>query len=414
MLNASMSFIADDPAWKNVGVHPTPVELSERFSVSVASWIQANEAGRAAPARMVILDACSGDGRLGHGLAEALQCCGFEVSVTFVEIDVGAISRIKRTDDYPMQVVNANFFRVQFDGQFDIVVSNPPYRSIACGAAAEFGLTWSEVKRGSRNLYGVALARCIEMCKPRGYVAVIAPHGWLRNEMAGDLRQFVASSCLSLFVQAFTRRTLFPGVNQDTSFQLAIVDKQLRRLAPLNVSMCYDEEPARDVALSLGAANTRSAGDGLFRVRVGPFVWNREKELLQKSLGVGVHVVNGPNIQKDGSVNLSLPALKGRQYVRRTGLPANHLSTAPLIVVKRTMRGRPGNWLVDAALIVEKAFTCVAENHCIVIEPRMSKSNPALIEMFPAMAKRIQELHKVHGHPNVSVRLVRQAVSDLI
>lgn len=402
--------------WHKVGVYPTPDAMADRFGMHVADWLGNVSLPIRPSKRISLLDACSGDGRLGHAVAQKLTSLGYIVSVTFLEVDAGTAASISLSAQYPVKVINANLFTHVFAEKFDLVVSNPPYRAINCADAKKFGFNWVQAQAGGRNLYGLSLKRCIDVCKSKGFVAVIAPHGWLRNDTAGLMREFVARSCVDLRINAFSNRTLFPGVNQDTSFQCAVIDKEtaaIKKKLALTVQLRFDGGRLEKLPLLVRAVKTSNITDEL-RVRVGPFVWNREKRFLQNKIDGGLVVINGANIGQDGRLSLTDPRFEGRQFATKEGLPENHITKAPFIVVKRTMRGKPGQWQVDSALVRKRNFACVAENHSVVIEVVAPHAKKYLIKIQAKLADRIEALHRFHGHPNISVRLVRAAVEALL
>lgn len=408
---------AFDDGWSDVGVHPTPDTLALTFGAVVSAWVR--ESASAKKRSLRVLDACSGDGRLGHSVAAHLVRMGYSVQVTFVEVDRAACNLIEMSATYGIQVVCSNLFSFEDKRGFDLVVSNPPYQAISRSDALKFGFSWAEVEAAGRNLYGLSIKKCIELTKRVGCVALIAPHGWLKNGFSGGLRQFVTDRVTHVEVDAFSRRTLFPGVNQDTAFQRLTVNKSFLNQSgtmaksPVNVKLGFDQGAVRYFHIS-GDEGPGPATVSPFRVRIGPLVWNRQKAWLQRKSNRTVVVVNGPNVGKDGQLNLGDARTRHRRYINAVKAPADYVTRAPFIVLKRTMRGSPGRWIVDVAYVRERGFSCVAENHTIVIEVVDTAYAGRLPELHMHLAERVRLLHEFHGHPNLSVALVRRAVEELI
>lgn len=395
--------------WLNVGVHPTPVSLASEFAESTIHSFTQTKRFKNRRLALRILDACSGDGRLGHAVAQRLVGLGWSVDLSLIEIDPAASTLKSDHTGYGVSIQNRNFLTEASENLFDLVVSNPPYKSINRGDAERLGLDWDLVRLTGRNLYGLSIIRAIEACKTEGLVALIAPHGWLNNQHCQGLREIVGFNAGEICIEGFRRRNLFPGVSQDVAFQFFhIREPNPEATATVKFSM---DGVVSEFTLNESAPISDQPGAHMesFRVRVGPLVWNREKELLHAN-SRGLTVVNGGNISADGKLTFNQPLYKDRQYASTRKIPLAYISTAPFILIKRTMRGRPGHWHVDAALVLEESFRCVAENHVIVVEPLTSEARHSISRLHNPLRLQIEKMHRRHGHANISVELVRHAL----
>lgn len=395
--------------WLNVGVHPTPVNLASEFAESTISSFVKTGRFPERHRKLKLLDACAGDGRLGHAVAERLVRLGWSVDLTLIEIDPTASVMKSCAAGYDVTINNRNFLTEASEGLFDLIVSNPPYKSINRSDAKHLGLDWEYVRLAGRNLYGLAIIRAIEACKTEGLIAFIAPQGWLNNQHCQGLREIVGLNTNEIFVEGFRRRNLFPGVSQDVAFQFFhLREPNLEATAKVKFSI----DGVESQFLLSESPQTPDQSDPYlenFRVRVGPLVWNRERKLLHAD-SRGLPIVNGGNIGADGNLMFNLPLYKERQYVSSRKLPITYISTAPLILIKRTMRGRPGHWRVDAVLVSEDNFRCVAENHVITVEPLTSDAKHSISRLYKTLTIQIEKVHRHHGHANISVELVRRAL----
>lgn len=387
-------------AWLGVGVHPTPSALVKGFARAVVAEA-ANRKVRGESLR--VLDACAGDGRLGHAVARRLAGLGYRVELTLVEVDFKPAAT--RSARYDVKHVRADFFSFEAEVRYDVVVSNPPYLALGRSRATSLGLAWANVLECGRNLYGLALAKCLSVCKPSGVMALLAPHGWLRNHQGAGLRMLVDESVESLDVFASRNRRLFPDVQQDVAVQVFRLRDERALSAKSKIRISYDRSDFIDLAF---AAETESRPALAARVRVGLFVWNREKERLSRR-ATGIPVVYGGNISPTGLVDLNVPRYKDRRFAARARVPATYISRGPCLLVKRTMRGAPGAWRPDVAAMTN-ATEFVAENHVIVVELPAHLSKRDVLQLRDTLVGRLQCAHQHHGHPNVSVALVRRAV----
>ena len=376
--------------WESVGVYPTPEPVVRQFADFTIKAIN----GRRKTDE--ILDMFAGDGRLGVSIKQKLAPSRFG-NLTFLEI---------RENTIPDGILNGrvkllveNGFNYETVDKFDLVVSNPPYLSLTAKQAADMGIEWSHAKLFGRNLFSVGISKCLEVCKPGGIVAVIAPFGYLRGISSADFREQLEKQCYEINIQASSDRNLFEKANQDIAFQLfkkrTAGDKRKTKWR-----FAYNgvKPKAIHVALPFNEENAEK------HVRVGPVVWNRKKQDLGKNARGKVPVIYGGNITHDGQLDLAKNKYKSKQYIKKTAIIPTDILSPPFIAIRRTLRGKPGSWIVDSTLVVDKGLMCTAENHTIVAE---------LPDFSVETLKRIQEEWTISlidffhhsGSPNISTKI---------
>lgn len=389
-----------EPSWTGVGVHPTPSNLVRGFARAVAATV----IRRHQPGTIVeVLDACAGDGRLGHAVAKRLARLGFQPKLTLVEADPRRVS--ERVASYEVEQVVGDFYAFAAQRSFDVVVSNPPYLALGRVETKRLGLEWHRVVECGRNLYGLALVKCLSICRPRGVVGLLAPHGWLRNWYGAELRAQIDSIVERVDVYASSSRRLFPGVHQDVAVQIFDLRNALNEGATAAVRISYDQSIFHDLVFP---ARQPRRNKVTARVRVGPFVWNREKELLS-ARAVGLPVVYGGNISSNGQLNFNVSRYQGRQFVAKTRVPESYISNGRCLLIKRSLRGTPGDWKLDAVFVSDLS-PFVAENHVIVIEFLSHSKESEVRRICSEVVRNVEREHRHHGHPNVSVAIVREAL----
>lgn len=388
--------------WTDVGVHPTPADLADSFAEFVASHVSVPRGTRRA---VRLLDAFAGDGRLGHAVANALTKKGILVELHCAEVARSAVARIpKNGSGYKVRTLQGDVFST-LEETFDLVVSNPPYLSMNRATTEAFGFDWEIAKGFGANLYCLAIRKCLELTTPEGHAFVLAPYGWINNRRCHGLRAYVAKWASSIDVLAFDDRNLFPNVSQDIGFQAFLRrDKPALRKKIPHIMFSHGDEESRQAKL-----HTRKRSSQGARARVGPLVWNRCRDMLRSDPAAGFPIVNGGNIRHDGTLDFDLPRYRDRQYAANSCVPASFVSTGPMLLLKRTMRGAPGAWSIDAALILDDSFKCIAENHVIVVTlDTMSKQSASAYTT--RLISRILWSHRLHGHPNISAQIVSQAM----
>lgn len=340
-------------SWLNVGCHFTP----DRLAVGLAGLVEEHlDLTNEKQGCLEVLDLFAGDGRLGRETSARLIANGIKSRVTFVEVRESALK-----GPVGGAWLNENAFKMETGKLFDIVVCNPPYQRLSREDANNLGFSWDEIRAAAQNLYCLGILKALQLCRPGGLVAAIAPFSWIRGSSADSFRQQLAGSCSETIVLPENSRRLFEGVSQDVALQLfrrgtsdsgTIVFRFKGQLLPIAGEGVPKYEPQAHFP----------------RVRVGPLVWNRSKKSLRRRAVAGAYrVIYGGNIGSDGAINLDIPRYAGRSFVKKSTVPETFVSRGRCLLIRRTLRGNPGSWIIDSC-VTDEAFCAVVENHVIVVE----------------------------------------------
>jgi len=400
-LNNTSFSIIENSVWANVGVHPTPKALAQSFIEFIFQEIFfGNRKDK------LVLDLFAGDGRLGSMFSKKLQNLPFDHKLCFLEVRKNTIPSAYLNANKVL--INQNAFHYIQKEVFDFVISNPPFLILNANKAIQFGFTWEETKRCSRNLYGLGIRKGLELCKSGGYLAVIAPFGYLRGVNSAEFREIINEYCSEIRIRANSERNLFKGVNQDIAFQIFRKrTKNNKRKAKWKFA--YNGENYKNISITLPLTKYTAKR----YVRVGPIVWNRKTEFLRPQPKDNISVIYGGNITHQGTLDLKIKKYRNKQYILpKVTIPTDVL-TAPFIAIRRTVRGKPGSWKIDSVLVTDKTIYCTAENHVIVIElPDFTFDSLKNIQID--LINRVSEHHFHSGSPNISTKVVSKLFSELI
>jgi len=399
-LNDTSSSIIENSSWSNVGIYPTPNTLAQLF---IEFAFKETSFGKR---KVRVLDLFAGDGRLGSMFSKKLQDFKIDHNLFFLELREETISTKYLNANEVL--INQNAFFFNMNEGFDIVLSNPPYLILDLNKAEQFGFTWDETKKCSRNLYGLGIRKGLELCKPGGYLAVIAPFGYVRGVNSAEFREILSEYCSEIRIRANSERHLFEGVNQDIAFQV-FRKKTKKSKRKTKWKFAYNGESYKNISISLPL--TKYTAEKY--VRVGPIVWNRKKGYLKSQQKNNILLIYGGNITHQGTLDFQIKKYQERQYITPKETIPTDILTAPFIVIRRTIRGKPGSWEIDSALISDKTICCTAENHVIVVELPDFTFN-ILKKIYIDLVKKIS-LHYFHsGSPNISTKVVSKLFSELI
>lgn len=388
-----------------VGFYPTPANIVNQFSKFTYNFAK-NYINRSKIVR--ILDLFAGDGRLGFEIANILKTKKYSIEQTFIEIQHEEAKKIRKGNKYS-KVITRNAFEWHPYKKFDLIVSNPPYLIINSPMAAKLGFEWEYARKNGRNLYTLGIIKGLELCRDGGILAVISPFSWLRGEFSASFREEINEKCSRVFIKANDHRTVFKDVNQDIGIQIFIKRSKTDTYST-DWKFGYNGDEPKTILFENFKKDYKS-NLSEYRITVGPVVWNRKKEFLTKIAKNNVRVIYGGNIGHDSKLHFNVPRYKDKQFIEKAALIETDVFFSPLILIRRIMRGIPGNWEIDSCLI-EKPFICTAENHVIVIEVPLRRLKSFKILHKKLMGK-LKEYYYFSGTPSISVKVVKKILSEL-
>lgn len=399
---------SEDGTWNKIGCHETPVDVVDEFSEFVTNSYFTYCNKKHNESTLSILDLFAGDGRLGNKLSKNFISFFKSIHLVFVEVDTSKTISIEPSVS-SFDVINTNAFRWNIKEKYDLVVSNPPYKMLNSQKAKDLGFSWEYAKKFSRNLYGLGIIRGLELCKENGVLAVIAPFSWLRGVFCEDFRREINLRCSDVIISAYKHRGIFSGINQDIGFQF-FTKREKNNNKRTKYKFKYNGLKSVSFFIQDTKYLSKSSISNI-NVKVGPIVWNRQRKLLTPKKVGSALLIYGGNIRPDGKLDLKVKRYSQKQYIKRNKLKRIYISKSPLILLRRTLRGTPGNWKIDSCLITNK-FSCVVENHVIVIELPSRKTH--YDKFHKLLINELLKYYHVAGSPNISVKIVRGCLSRLL
>jgi hypothetical protein len=379
--------------WVDLCFHPTPSFLVTEFGKATVSELFRKES-RAYSSDVKILDMFCGDGRLGVEVADLIQP-QVKGSIQLLLADVSPKSEKKLQS----KTQSINCFEHNWVGEHTVVVANPPFL-----IAKELNVAWLEVTKSGRNLYSLAALKCLDACRPGGLVALIAPFSWIRGNTFQSFRKSVSEICDSVDIYPCPGKGNFEDVQQEIAFQFFW--KKTIRTKEVGAIRFHGGS-----STSLHELNSIVLED--FPARVGALVWNRTTHRLAASTKEtkGALVVYGGNIQGNKSrLVLDHGRYTARQRIVSTPNESDFFN-GPGILLRRTVRGRPDAWRVDA-IAVGKGFKGITENHVVSVGVPKNwniKETKLFRRLFVVC---LQKIHAPSGSATLNQHEVRAAIVE--
>jgi adenine-specific DNA-methyltransferase len=327
-------------------------------------------------------------------------------------------------------------------GQMDVVVCNPPYRKMTVDELAPLRGHYSEVIESQPNLYCLFIVLCVRLLRNGGRAALVTPTSFLSGQYFSALRRFLASnSAIEHIGMVSDRLGVFIDVEQETALTV------LRRTAQVqptdfwadvsvvsgagtyqSVGQCRlpstgevwpIPRSVEDVPL-LRAAGTSSfrLSDYGYRVRIGAYVWNRDKrpkfgcarEVKAVRARTAMPLLWSSDIDSGRTMQFSgQPRADGDAAFVDLG-DKTHPSVVrrPSVLLQRVTSNDQPRRLVAAAVgraVFEEYGGFIGENHVVVLEqatdtPALSPTRLARLLAAPAVERYFR---CISGSTNVSV-----------
>lgn len=300
-----------------------------------------------------------------------------------------------------------------FFGSIDVLVCNPPYRKMNKGEIEKYRDNFEEIIEGQPNMYGLFIALSIKLLKQDGICALVTPTSFLSGQYFSKLRGFLMKEAQVLSIGMVSDRAgVFIDVLQETALTLLRRMSKVRSSqtkATVSVVSCdgnyLDVGPCvlpnsgavwpiprteTDVFLLKRVAASRfRIKDYGYAVRIGTFVWNRDKrpvymsaaEVNRRKVRTAVPLLWSSDIKSGG-------VLKFDGTKKENGEPCfvdfgdkTHRSIirrVSVILQRVTSNDQPRRLIASVVpkQLLSKYEGFVGENHTVILEQVVAK--PAL------------------------------------
>lgn len=326
-------------------------------------------------------------------------------------------------------------------GRVDVVVCNPPYRKMTAGELGSLRPVYADVIDAQPNLYCLFISLCIRLLREGGCAALVTPTSFLSGQYFSRLRKFlVRNTDIEHIGMVSDRQGVFIDVEQETA--LSILRRRVeddRTNASARVSVVSGSGQYRsigecvlpnagaawpiprapeDVVLVRTVCSSKfRLSDYGYRVRIGAYVWNRDKRpkydsLQDASLVPSQRVIPllwSRDISSRGVVRIEESSRRDgeHRFVDLGSKTSSSVVELPCVVLQRVTSNEQPRRLVAASVsqdVFEKYGGFVGENHVVIIEqvieaPILSPED--LVELLSSYAVE-RYFRCISGATNVS------------
>lgn len=290
-------------------------------------------------------------------------------------------------------------------GQLDVCVCNPPYRKMGAEELKPLREVYGDVIDSQPNLYGLFIAQCVNLLREGGRAALVTPTSFLSGQHFSALRKFLSrSSVVEHIGMVSDRLGVFIDVEQETALTVlrranrSSAGEAWTEVSVVSVSGAYQSvgqsrlpdtgevwpipRAVEDVPLlKVAGESPFRLSDYGYRVRIGAFVWNRDKrptfqcvkDVKRSRCKTAVPLLWSGDISLGGEVRFDAATAKPdeHRFVDLGSRQHPSVVTRPAVVLQRVTSNTQARRLVAAA--VPKALTkayggFVGENHLVILE----------------------------------------------
>ena len=326
-------------------------------------------------------------------------------------------------------------------GTFDVVVCNPPYRKMTAEELEPLRNAYADVIEAQPNLYCLFVALCVRLLPIGGRTALVTPTSFLSGQYFRRLRRFlIQNTDIEHIGISRDRQGVFIDVEQETALTvLRRRTEEDRSQVRANISVVSGTghytsvgectlpnagavwpipRSVEDVALLKRASLSKfRLFDYGYRVRIGAYVWNRDKrpkfESLQDALRAKAHtampLVWSRDIVPGGIVRLEGSSTYGgaHRFVDLGDKEHTSVVTSPCVVMQRVTSNDQPRRLVAAAVsprVFDTYGGFIGENHVVVLEATSDKPalSPTMLAKFLSAHALDRYFRCISGTTNVS------------
>lgn len=334
-------------------------------------------------------------------------------------------------------------------GTVDVIVCNPPYRKMTAKELAPLLSAYVDVVEAQPNLYALFITLCVRLLRIGGYVALVTPTSFLSGQYFGRLRKFLLRNTdVKHIGMVSDRQGVFIDVEQETA--LTVLRRRVeedRTYVKANVSVVSSTgqytnvgecvlpnagavwpvpRSVEDVVLLKRAALSRfRLSDYGYRVRIGAYVWNRDKRPKFESLNdarrekahTAMPLMWSRDIVSGGIVRLEdKPTYDGEhRFVDLGNKKHTSVVTSPCVVMQRVTSNDQPRRLVAAAVspgVFDTYGGFIGENHIVIIEAANEKPVLPPTKLAKLLSARAVDRYFrcISGATNVSAFELKQLV----
>jgi len=425
-LSSSYAILAEDSYRKKMAMFFTPVSLTEGLLSDLSnqgtdfgscSFMDPACGGAAflAPIALRMRTALFAKGLSPRKVLEHIEIHlhGTDLDSTLCELSkhflcMALHNEIQKSGYFPkFNVQHANSLTDLYAdmGKIDVVVCNPPYRKMTANELEPMRSVYADDIEAQPNLYCLFITLCIRLLRDGGRAALVTPTSFLSGQYFSRLRKFLATHTdIEHIGMVSERQGVFIDVEQETT--LSVFRRRIEERATtacVNVSVVSGTGQYKNVGECVlpnsGVAwpIPRSIGDVAlirticlskfrladygYKVRIGAYVWNRDKrpkfESIQDAIRANAHSVIpllwSRDISLRGVVRIDEDSKwnGAHRFVDLGSTTSSSIITSPSVVLQRVTSNEQPHRLVAATVssdIFDTYGGFIGENHVVILE----------------------------------------------
>lgn len=321
-------------------------------------------------------------------------CCGsgeflFKLDECFEKKEIDAYEKnttiFEKTKDLCLKknhfkYENKDFFQVQENKKYDLIIGNPPYYVLSKSDVSE---TYFQYFSGRPNIFILFLLDCLKKLNKNGLLAFILPINFLNCLYYDKTRHYIQNN-FKIHEIIVIPECKFMKTKQDVFILIIENKKSMNKnkdfVLKINQNTIF-HEPSQIISLKHFISDCTFLNNLNFTIKVGSIIWNEHKQILTNNAEHTLLIYNS-YFKKNHFEITSFKNESKKNYIQRKG------TNKPVILINRGYG--MGKYQFNYVFINQTKEYCV-ENHCLILEYQGNKEGDELIHIYEKIITSFQD-----------------------
>lgn len=331
----------------------------------------------------------------------------------------------------PALVYQSDMLSLHGSQDFDLVITNPPFRKITL--TTDMRQRFARSVHGHANLYSLFFDQCLEFISETGTIVGLSPAGYLAGTYFKHLRETLRRQSHPRCIELISNRSgVFEGVTQELAVSVfrkpSSTTTTVRRLdlssdgeisktelgnhrlpSSLTAPWILPRTMKQRELLRTARRMRSTLTDWGYTVSTGPVIWNRHASKLRCEPSAHTRpLIWAEAINENGVFKWQATRKRNPKWICATELDGAFLQSEPVVLLKRTTSSDQARRLYACVLpdtFIAEHGPVLIENHVQVLKPAAAQPQVPLETVTAFLNSCVaNELFRcVSGSANVSV-----------
>ena len=279
-----------------------------------------------------------------------------------------------------MKYENKDFFHIQENKKYDLIIGNPPYYVLSKSDVSEKYFQYFD---GRPNIFILFLLDCLKKLNKNGLLAFILPINFLNCLYYDKTRNYIQNN-YKIHEIISIPDCKFMKTKQDVFILIIENKKSMTKnkdyVLKINKNTIF-HEPSQIKCIKNYISECTFLNTLNFTIKVGNVIWNEHKKILTDNSDQTLLIYNS-YLKKNSFEIIPFKNETKKNYIQKKG------TNKPVILINRGYG--MGKYEFNYIFMNQTKEYCV-ENHCLILEYNGDKENEQLIETYEKIITSFQD-----------------------